>query len=489
MKRPLLVLVAAFLLAVVAVGIFIATFDAERYRPLLVSQLEQALGKPVQLDRLALGWRQGIALQLDGFAILDDAGAGREPLLHVDSASALVRLMPLFRKEVQVASVVLGQPRIHVSRDAQGDLNVLGLAAAAGPAAAPSHVGAGGGAAVSFNIDSLRIEDGALHWTDAMARPPTDLWLKKLRVTLRNIAPGRPMDLDVTGALAGETPNFRLSGRLTLPRPQGGSGRPGLDTASSLERLQLTIERLRLEDISPAGLPGEPQLRGQLTVTLEGSAATLEPTQWTRAVSGSGRVNVDEPVVTNLNLLRAVFEKFAMIPGLVQTLEARLPPDYQARLAARDTILDPIALAMTLEAGVMRFGDFTVRTDTFEVSGTGSAGLDGTVSVQSILRIEPAFSSALIGSVKELSTLTNAKGEMEIPVTIRGQAPRIAVLPDLQYLTSKVIVTKAVDLLGSLLQQETGTEGGEAGADQPASPEHALIGQVLRRVLEPASQQ
>lgn len=495
MRKLILVPVAVCVPIVLAVGVSLMTFDADRFRPLVVGHLERALGEPVRLDHLGLGWRQGIALRLDGFAIGDGAAAGREPLLHVDSASAFVHPLALLRKEVRVSSMVLESPRIHVSRDAQGRSNVLGIAVAAGPAAASGDTVAVGEAAVSFNIQSLRIEDGALHWTDAMARPPTELWLKQLDVTATNIAPGQPMDVDVSGALAGETPNLRLSGRLTLPRPQGGAGsapalvaggtgRPGLAAEGSLERMQLTIERLPLEDVLPAVPPGEPQLRGQLTVTVQGSAATLDPARWTQGLSGSGRVKVHEPVVANLNVLRAVFEKFAMIPGLVETLQARLPADYQVRLAARDTVLGPIDLSMTLDAGAMRFDDLAVQTDTFGMSGTGRVGLDGTIDLQATLRIEPAFSAALIRSVNELQALTNAKGEMEIPLIIRGQAPRVAVLPDVQYVASKVLVTKAVDLLGGLLRTQQQAPSGEAATDQADGPEGELLGQVLQRVLK-----
>lgn len=449
MKKALRILAGLVLLAVLALAVFIATFDADRYRPQLVTALAQAAGRPVTLEHVALGWRRGIALQLRGLTLHDQREDEPEPLLHVDAASALIRLLPLLRKDVQVSSVVLFQPRVHVSRDAQGRVNLMGLAAAAAPAAA-SHPSARPGAApVSLSIDSFRIEGGSVHWTDAAATPRADVWLSKLDMTVKHIAPGRPMDFEVKGALGGDTPNVSVSGRLTPPAPY----RTGTGQAGSCERLRLAIERLPLELIIPPGRPGEPHLRGILSATLQGSAATLEPSRVARAVSGSGQLTLNEPVITNLNILREVFEKISMIPGLLEALEARLPPDYQAKLAARNTVLEPMALSMQLDQGVMRFNEFSARTDTFGLSGSGSVGLDGAVNVQAVLRVAPAFSAALIRSVNELQALSDRHGELAIPLMIQGPAPRIAVLPDVTYLASKLLVTKVQDLLGTFLQK------------------------------------
>ena len=460
MKRLLLILAAILALLVAALAVFIATFDADRYRPLLVSKLEEAAGRPVRLERLSLGWRRGIALELKGFTILEGREAGREPLIQMDSASALIEPIPLFRKHLRVSSVVLRRPRIHAGRDAQGAVNLTGLAAAGAPAAGPHTKDAGGGA-VTFQVASLRIEGGTVHWTDAMTTPPTELWLKSLDVAVRHIAPGEPMAIELSGALVGEAPNLRLTARLTPP-----DGRQ----AGSLGDLKVSLQRIPLERLLPPAASGEPQLRGNLTVTIEGSAETLEPADLLRAVSGHGTLHVDEPVIANLNVLRAVFEKLSVLPGLVQALEARLPPESQAKLAARDTMLEPIDLTVHAEAGRLRFDDLNVRSDTFGLSGRGTVDADGTLNVQALLRVEPQLSTAIVRGVNELQALANRTGELELPLAVQGVAPRVAVWPDVNYVASRVLARKAADLL--------------AGTDQTQQGSGGLLGQVLQRVLD-----
>ena len=476
MRKVLLILALIVGLAVASLAVFLATFDADRYRPLLVNQLQSALGRPVQLQRMTLGWRNGIAVQLQGFAI-PDADAGQEPVVQVDSVSAVVRLLPLLRKEVQVSSLIITHPAIHATRDAQGRVNLLGLAVVGAPAAAPSRTTVGN-TPVSFQIASLRVERGAIHWTDAMVQPPADLRVNALDATVEHIALGRPMDVDLTAAFGSEQQNVQVRGRLTLPGPT---------TSGALDALKLTVTDLSLDHLLPAPSSGQPQLRGKLTASLEGTLPTLDASQVAHALSGSGTFKLVDLRVMNLNMLRSVFEKLSILPGLVQQLEARLPEHYQAKLAARDTIFSPVEFSMQVRHGAAQFEHLRVSTDTFHLIGSGMVGVDGTVNIRSTFSIEPELSAAMIGGVRELQALSNQSGELELPVTIQGQAPQIAVLPDMHYVASKVVVTKAADLLERFLQK--GEPKGEPTTPdqqrQTQTPQYTdLLSQVIERALK-----
>src|SRR3989338_4867830 len=135
MKRLLLIVVAVGLLVLLAAGVFLATFDADRYRPQLVRALEEASGLSVRLGRLSLGWHGGLALELQDLTVHESAAASGEPLLELDSAAALVHLAPLLRRRIEVASIVLRRPRARVRRDPQGRLMIP---IPAGPSGAPS---------------------------------------------------------------------------------------------------------------------------------------------------------------------------------------------------------------------------------------------------------------------------------------------------------------------------------------------------------------
>ena len=491
MKKLLLVLAVLIVLAVVGFGIFIATFDADRYRPQLVQKMEQAIGRPVELDRIRLAWAGGIAVQLRGLRIGDKSGAS-EPLLDVDSVSAVIRLSPLLRRKVEVASIVVQHPRVRVSRDAQGRINLTGLGAAAAPVArsgAPAAAAPPAEGSVPFEADRVRIEDGAVHWVDAAAQPPADLWLRRIDVSIEPIAPPAPLNIDARAALGGDRQNLRLAARVSLPL----GGRP-----LAIEDLSLEADALPLEQLAPPAAGDAPRIRGRLSAAVEGSIPTLAAASLARTAAARGTIKINEPVIENLNIIRTVFEKMAVLPGLMERLKARLPAEYQQKLEENDTRLEPIELAAVYEQGVLRLQNLSIQSDTFGLSAPAAAITpDGGVQAQALLRIDPAFSEALIRSVEELRGLTNANGELEIPLILNGKPPH-GIRPDLQYIGSRVVVNKAIDALGELLGRGKEAEpapgdgqpgdGTQPGASQPAPTGEELLGQLLQRALTPKSE-
>ena len=158
-------------------------------------------------------------------------------------------------------------------------------------------------------------------------------------------------------------------------------------------------------------------------------------------------------MVANLNVLREVFEKLSVIPGLIQKLEATLPPEYQAKLAATETKLSPIETALRVEQGALRFENLIVQTDGFQLNAAGAVGLEGSITMRAMLRMDPVLSAAFIQRVKELQYLANASGELEIPLALQGQAPRVVVIPDVNYVAQRLLETKGQELLTNLLQR------------------------------------
>ena len=445
MKNVLVILGLLVVCAVIALGVFWATFDADRYRPLVVSRLEEAIGRPVALERITLGWERGIAIRLQGLAVSASAARGGEPSVSIESISAVVRVLPLLRKQIEIASLVLQHPRLLVTRNAAGQIDLLGLAAAVGPAAmGTAPHAAGSGPAVTLKIASLRVREGVVDWVDATTTPPTHLSLNALDAAVTTIAPGAPMEVALNGALASPTPNLHFTGRVRLP----DAAQPG-----SVHPLTLRLDRVAFEDVLPPAHPGAPSLRGALSATFQGTLSTLEPSRIQEAMAGSGTVKITGLVVSNLNILRAALGRFVMLPGLLELLEARLAQADQAQLLMQDTRFKPVQAAVEVEGGAIRCDDVRLQSEALELSGGGRVGLDGGLDLRSVLRIGAPLSAAFIHSAGVLQGLANEAGELEFPVTIQRQGSRLTVSPDLHYLTSRLVATSGQELLGRLLER------------------------------------
>ncbi len=278
MKKVLIVLGLLFLLAAAAVAVFVATFDADRYRLLVVNQMEQVLGSPVRLEKISLGWRGGIALQLKNLAIYPAAPAHGEPLVRVENVSAVVRLLPLLKKNVQIASVRIDRPRLHILRTPEGAIRMEGIqfpaeqkpTAGSGPQALPAEPApqtVAAPAALPLAIGLIEVSGGEIRVSDDSLKPPLDLTLKKLDLTLRNVSLSRrPIQFQARVAVFSDDQNLILSGRFEMP----GGGQPGLLEAF---QLQTDFSRLKTADFAEAfpsvkGL-GLRELKGNLSVKID----------------------------------------------------------------------------------------------------------------------------------------------------------------------------------------------------------------------------
>jgi len=445
MKKTLIALGILSLVVAVGLTIFVATFDVDRYRPQVVQAIQSAVGRPVRIEKLGLNFNGGISIQVKGFAI--------EPMIQADSISAALRLLPLLRRDLQMGSVAVVRPKIFVERRPDGTINLTELI----PPPATQKTGsrpAQGGAALSFLIGVIRVEDGTIHVRDASQSKPLEATLEHVEVTIKNVSLPQPMNVEARAALAGGTVTAGATADHLMSQPR--------------VNFHVAVEKVNVESLlpnaAPGGVngaasdsrshaPGQPAVRGRLSGSFEGALEGITPPQLLQSLTGKGTVNLSDGVIVNFNILREAFGRFSILPGLVETLLAQLPESYRQRLAAPDTVLKQSRFDLAVSGGTCALSDLRLETDTFDLTGSGQMNLQGAVNAQAVLRIEPQMSAAIGGIVKELRYLADDQGRIQFPVTIQGSAQQLTVLPDVGYLTSHLAGSAAEQLIGDLLQK------------------------------------
>ena len=240
MKKTLVILLAVALLAA-GVALSLARFDVDKFRPAVVQKMEQQLGRPVRMGKISLGWRRGIALELRDLAIYPGSQPEGDPAVHVDRVSAVLKIFPLFRGDLQLSALAFIGPRVHIVRSPAGAIDVEGvtpLPAKVSPPGAPGKPAAPPPpAAPSFLIRLLELQDGRIRFTDLSAQPPLDVEIRDAYLIVTNLSLDRPSDFECRFTLFSGQPNIRAEGRVTPP----AGGRPGL-----LERFRLEMDLARL---------------------------------------------------------------------------------------------------------------------------------------------------------------------------------------------------------------------------------------------------
>lgn len=235
------------------------------------------------------------------------------------------------------------------------------------------------------------------------------------------------------------------------------------------------IQNLLLDSIT--GGPGvrEPYLSGLLSgrVELQGSAADWNGLA--ESVRGKGVMKIDKPRLVNMNLMKEIFNKISILPGLSKTLLERLPPDYSEKFKSDMTEFYPIEFPFNLQNGQIVWNNINLAAEDFQVASSGYVKFLGEYQSISSVFIEPNLSKAMVRSIQELQYLLTPEGWMMIPFTVQGRPPgQPQILPDVGSIASKLAVQKTKEILGRWIGKTKST----AGAEQPTQGE---VGQSSSR--------
>jgi AsmA protein len=275
------------ILAVViaATAIFLATFNVNRYRGTIQSQLQQRLVRKVTLGDMRLNLFPP-RFRVQNLSIAEDPTfAAVKPFVQAQQLDVSVRLFPLFKGNVEIDSLDLQRPIVELIKNQQGIWNFSSLG---GPSQSsdqggrPSSPGAPSGSsargAYQFSLAKLSISDGQVAVTDLQAKKPRELY-DHIDASVRNFAPEKPFSFDAAAHLPGPgTQEIRFQG-------QGGPIVRDQPTATvfhgTLDLKQVEIAGLRKFLDSPALANADGVLSGQTKISSESGT-----------VAANGKINV-----------------------------------------------------------------------------------------------------------------------------------------------------------------------------------------------------
>ena len=134
-------------------------FDEERVKAILVTQLQDVLRRPVQIDRVIITPH---GMKLRGVRIRETSDP-TQTLLYSETAIVTVKLRPLLDRRLELGHVRLIDPSIHVTRDQKGGWNFADIFASTRSA---RPAGGRFSLPVSLAADLTTIEGGVLKVDD-----------------------------------------------------------------------------------------------------------------------------------------------------------------------------------------------------------------------------------------------------------------------------------------------------------------------------------
>lgn len=244
-------IIVAGLLIVLASVVFIAPslVPSESYRATIQEQLSRELGREVDvLGDVTLRTFPLIRAETGRVTVANPSGFSRETFATLEGLEARIKLLPLLRRRVEIASFTLIRPDIGLERLEDGRIN-WELAQAGDPqtdTANPAEPFKRDGrfSAVDPSLGRFQIIDGKLGYIDALTS--TEQTLRAINMELR--LPNMSETLDLSGNLKFDDQPMTID--LTIDSPRAFLD--GLQTSLTAE-LETNDNRLLLDGIVPAG--------------------------------------------------------------------------------------------------------------------------------------------------------------------------------------------------------------------------------------------
>ncbi len=465
MKKILIAFFIIILMVAITLAIFVATFDANRYKSTIEKQISQTIGRPAEIGSLSLKFRNGLALQVDQFT-LGEPRATDSPKISFEADRFFLNLevAPLFRKEIEISECLLESPKIFIENTGNSAPALSLQTGASQPS--PSTASAALPPEISdFKISKVLISNGSLVYRDITAHPPLVISVEKLNLELRNISFKSPVAFKTSGELLlGERKYFSAEGRFSYPESSlefDARLDQSIQISGSLDHLfeipsgtfKIKIDRLDLSTFLTAEQKRGEYFTGILSAELTASARGSQAEDLQRTLSSAGYVTIDSGALKNKNLLRENLERITQIPGIGALFEFDLGPRFDVLLKSNDTQFDQFKTNYKISNQAVTLQSIELTHQDYAMGLKGSAGLDGFIDLKGSLVIGQVLSEAMLKKVKELSLILGPEGQLTIPFIYRGRVPGAVPQPDFGNLAARTIQTVGAELLEQGLAQ------------------------------------
>lgn len=200
---------------VAAIVIIILTFDPNDYKDEISSLVKSQTGRTLTIQGdLGLSFFPWIGVE-SGVVILGNAeGFGPDPFARIDSARLSIKLLPLFRRQIEIDTVKLYGLSVSLARNPQGITNWDDLIArntstspapqVQTPAQAPKPAAQALPLIAGLSVGGLDIRDAQVKWQDRRAK--TGFLLRNINLKSGAVSLSKPFALELSLDIQNEQP-------------------------------------------------------------------------------------------------------------------------------------------------------------------------------------------------------------------------------------------------------------------------------------------
>lgn len=459
-----IILIVFLLIGAGGIIFFISRFNPNDYRPLIESKLSENLQLKVEIGRLSTNWYQGLAVKANEIKISSRKGA--VPFLSIDSFFLQFNPFSLLSGKLVFSDFRLVGPKVLLIRSRDGLTNWEKTAPkVVKPAAKPKNYFEKIAAGLVILFSKAIIQDGSFHFRDESQAPSFEIPIEGIQAqiqlsgtNIRTKGEGRwldPAQSDFHWEGVWQSREQEADFNLSFRGKQ-------FSTQGKVAPFQKPVRFQGVGDLNGLVLDQGP-LTGRVDghVEFEGSGQNEEEIK--KSILAKGKVEIHDGVFHDVNLIRSLFARITIIPGLNEVITSVLPPRFQPLFNEPDTHFESLQTEFNAQGNQVALEPFLLKGDDYLIDAQGNLGLEGNFDLHCQLILMEELSDFLIHRLKELSYLKNSQERIVIPFVLRGTWPRIFPEPDLVYLGERLVVDQGTKLLqkGLEILSERGKQEGQ----------------------------
>lgn len=390
MRKLGIILGIVFLVAVVAVAVFAATFDVNKYRGTIQSQLEKRLGRPVLLGEMGLSFFPP-RFRVQNLAITDDPRFSPDaPFIKAQELDVSVKLLPLLHKQFEIDSLSLQRPSVNLIKNSTGAWNFASLGHP-GETEQPQQPST----EQQFSLGKLTIQDGQISLLDERQSKTPALY-NHIDVTLTNFAPNQPFTVDAAAHMAGAgSQEVRVQGE--------GGPLVGEQPATTPFQGTVDLKQVGIADLSkflnsPALAGSDGVLTGQTKIHNDQGKLTVqgETTLQNAKIRGmelgypiAARYDLTDDLSIDMITVRSMILRLGTTPlEMSGTVNAKAaPPQIALNLKANNVSLAEAAKLLAASGVALSQGTTATGNASANIEARGAANkpaLNGTITASNI---------------------------------------------------------------------------------------------------------
>jgi len=204
-KIGLYIIGGLLMVGIVAAGIFVATFDANNYKPQISEQVKLHTGRDVILGDIKPAVFPWLGIELQQLTLSNAEGFKAQHMLQIEKLDVRVAIMPLLTGEVRIDTLRVHGLQLSLAKDEQGNTNWDDILQKQQGSTDASAVGESPSVAspeeavsplAALMVNGIEIKDANINWHDAATKQ--SVALQKLNLETGAIRAGQSLPVTMS---------------------------------------------------------------------------------------------------------------------------------------------------------------------------------------------------------------------------------------------------------------------------------------------------